>query len=565
MRRLVWIAVLVAACTPGQTGTVPEPETSVEILRDIQLADDARFPERDGQLVDVEVYEDRLVFVYSGPPAIRLEPGQVVAGTRGGGYLRRLVTVAELEPTRFEAATVHAELGELILDGHFIVRMRPRQNSFEVEGDIGSTTEALDGAISLFTPEVRNVSCNGSEMGSVTFTPVFDLDLDADIEIDLRTDWSRIIPRGELHSARFELYGGLEAGLDIATTRSTSISCEWDLLGYYARRIGGQVPKTKWTTVVPVGPIAIPITHTIEPTFSVSVGGSVQTGATTKSMRGSIGLRAGAQYTREAGWQPIWQPSRSGSVNLTVSEPGSLSVTGSASGGIGYIARLFNAVGPGVSLTPGVTGTFTVSSDRCTWNAEVSAGVNLNLYAQLRVPVIDYKVAEVQGSQSLVRATVAQGMGTFPWCADAGMAPLDGGMPSMPMDGGTGGGDGGTPPMSMDGGTGDGGTGGDDGGSDPCSGASTCQDCNAIIGCGYCVATGRCLRDARRGECPASLWQDSPSECEVCSGHGSCSECVRDAFCGWCASSGRCLTAESGGAPPEPCADWNFSAVESCR
>ncbi|MEQ8457014.1 MAG: hypothetical protein RLO52_26245 [Sandaracinaceae bacterium] len=547
-RKLLTLAAIagLTSCTPGSSGPPAEddPEVEVEILREIQLTQNARLPEsRDGSLVDVEVFEDRLVFIYEGTPKLALESGHVVSGVLHGGYLRRLVERRELSPERIEWTTEHAELGELIGDGHFIVHMRPGDgdDSFVLrtgDGDVGASTEPLDSGWSLLTPEVRNISCGGGRTGTVTFDPRFDMDADADIEIDLRWSFGRFyIPRGELHYARFELMGSIAPGITIETSESTAVSCAWSLTSFLRER-GVGVPKREWVTTFPVGPVPVAVTHTIEPSFDITVGGSVETGASTMSADVTLGFRAGAVYDREGGWRGIWDPQRSGSVSLTASEPGTLTVTAGAGGAVGYLAKLYDTAGPGVSLGPSMTGNFRVLPDRCTWEADASAGLGVTVRAKLDIPAFDYTLAEYSHSENLVSAQIAMSMGTFPWCEDGGTP--DGGMPM---------GDGGGP-------------------SDPCEAAgATCQTCNETAGCGFCATTGTCMSDARATECGSDLdWQDGPSECEPCTGYGSCGACVGDAFCGWCASAGRCMTAESGGAPPEPCDDWQYSITPAmCR
>ncbi|MEC7522530.1 MAG: hypothetical protein VYE22_21760 [Myxococcota bacterium] len=545
LRKLLALVALagVTSCTPGSSSPSgdEEPEVDVEILRPIQLTQNARLPEsQDGHLVDVEIHDDRLVFVYDGAPKVALESGDVVSGVLHGGYLRRLMDRRELAPGRIEWTTEHAELGELIGDGHFVVHLRPGDGdeSFVLRtegGDVGSSSEALDSGWSLLTPEVRNISCGGGRTGTVTFDPRFDMDADADIEIDMRWSFGRFyIPRGELHYARFELMGSIAPGITLETSQSTAVSCMWSLTSYLESR-GVGVPKREWVTTFPVGPVPVAVTHTISPTFDITVGGSVETGASTMSADVTLGFRAGAVYDRSGGWRAIWDPTRTGSVSLTASEPGTLSVTAGAGGGVGYLAKLYDVAGPGVSLGPSMSGTFRVLPDRCEWNADASAGLGVTVRARLDIPAFDYTLAEFTHSENLVSAQTATAMGTFPWCEDGGMP---------------------------DAGAGDGGT------SDPCEAAgSTCETCNATAGCGFCAPTGTCMSDSRATECGSDLdWQDGPSECEACGGYGACGDCVGDAFCGWCASSGRCMTAESGGAPPEPCDDWQYSITPAmCR
>ncbi|MCB9593343.1 MAG: hypothetical protein H6719_11485 [Sandaracinaceae bacterium] len=559
--RTLAILTIAAAtsCTPGRATPGDPPETQVDILRDIQLTDNARLPEEDGHLIDVEIFSNRLAFIYDGAPADELHENQVVSGVLHGGYLRRITAVRNPYEdaeghTRVEVTTVPAELGELILDGHFIVHMRPREGAFvTVDDDVGGAMAPLEGSFSLLPVDFgHNVECAAEGSRTVEFDPRFDLDADADVEIDLRIGlgpW--LIPRGELHYARFELSGSVSPGITIETSDSVGVSCSWDLLAALEER-GVPIPKREWVTTFAVGPVPVIITHTIEPSLSISASGSVETAATTMTADATIGFRTGAEYTQVTGWRTIWEPRREGSVTLTPGQPGTLSVSAGVSGGVGYLAKLYDVAGPGIGLSPGITGTF--SADLCEWEADLSAGLDLNLNARLDIPAFDYTLAEYTATQSLLTATIAEANGTFPFdmCMDAGMDP----------DGGTVGGDGGMPPPP-----GDGGPPGDAGPAGVCGSASGCQACNAIDGCGYCQSTGTCMNDSEQGSCPGgtAAWQDGLAECMDCSSYGSCGACLGDAFCGWCGGGGGCMTAEVGGAAPDTCSGgWVYTSVSLC-
>lgn len=558
--RIGTLLVLATAtsCTPGRATPGELPETRVEILRELQLTENAFLPEEDGRLIDVEIYADRLAFIYDGPPKDELRENQIVSGIRNGGYLRRITAVRTPREDldghiRVEVTTVPAELGELILDGHFIVHMRPREGAFvEVGDDIGGAMAPLEGGFSLLPVDLGgNVECAGAGSREVTFSPRFDLDADADIEIDLRVGlgpW--LIPRGELHYARFELMGSVAPGITIETSDSVGISCSWDLLATLEDR-GVPIPKREWVTTFAVGFVPVIVTHTIEPSFSINASGMVGTGGTTMTADATIGFRTGAEYTPATGWRTIWEPRREGNVSMTPSEPGTVSVSAGVSGGVGYLAKLYDVAGPGIGLSPGATGTFT--ADGCEWEADLTAGLDLNLNARLDIPAFDYTLAEFTATQSLLSATIAEANGTFPIAAC-----MDAGTP----DGGTVGGDGGTPPPP-----GDAGPPGDGGSSGACGAAMGCQACNEIEGCGYCESTGECMNDSQQGSCPGgtTAWMDGLAECRDCSSYGSCGDCLGDAFCGWCGGGGGCMTAEVGGAAPDSCSGgWVYTSVSLC-
>ncbi|MCA9605072.1 MAG: hypothetical protein KC619_05735, partial [Myxococcales bacterium] len=274
-----------------------------------------------------------------------------------------------------------------------------------------------------------------------------------------------------------------------------------------------------------------------------------------------IGFRTGAEYTPATGWRTIWEPRRDGSVTMTPSEPGTVTVTAGASGGVGYLAKLYDVAGPGIALSPGATGTF--EADGCEYSADLTAGLDLNLNARLDIPAFDYTLAEYTATQSLLSATIAETSGVFPIaaCTDAGPMDPDAGTPTGTDAGTPTGTDAGTPTGT------DGGAPADGGSSATCGAASGCQACNEIDGCGYCESTGECMNDSQAGSCPGgtSAWKDGLAECRDCSSYGDCTSCLGDAFCGWCGGGGGCMTAEVGGAGPDTCSGgWVYTSTSLC-
>src|SRR5689334_10125989 len=112
---------------PGCSGdpAAPDPTptdagfSSVEVIRPIELTEQARQPENDPGLEDVEVFPDRLIFHLQASSTLSLEPGNVVSGVKGNGYLRKIRGVVQRTETLLEVTTDPAELVDLIADGAF--------------------------------------------------------------------------------------------------------------------------------------------------------------------------------------------------------------------------------------------------------------------------------------------------------------------------------------------------------------------------------------------------------------------------------------------------------------
>lgn len=186
------IALALAACSSSPPE--PGPEQTVEVLREVELTARGRTPENDPALTDVEVYEGRLVFRYSGAPTVDLGPidlgdlgtfNPVVAGVQGGGYLREILSIREVSPGVFEAMTGPAYLTDYIARGHFRVHHDPRPTSWGAGENVA--TAALEGSVTLLPVEL-NDACEFSSGGSVDVTPILDLDVDFDIDINIDVD-----------------------------------------------------------------------------------------------------------------------------------------------------------------------------------------------------------------------------------------------------------------------------------------------------------------------------------------------------------------------------------------
>lgn len=92
---------------------------------------------------------------------------------------------------------------------------------------------------------------------------------------------------------------------------------------------------------------------------------------------------------------------------------------------------------------------------------------------------------------------------------------------------------------------------------DPCaSDGTTCDDCSARVGCGFCADDGSCRSDFLEGTC--TDWRAAWFECVDCDAITDCGECATNG-CGWCASNDSCMAARSGGGPLRPCEDWHYT------
>lgn len=499
MGRLALLVVLVsslAGCTsddsPDGPGVRRGAEPALTIYRPPVLRDEARHPDLDSSLASVEVFPDRLLFTYRGAPDSPPAVGEVVAGTRDGGYLRRILEVTELSPERFELGTESAYLVDYFADVHFRAVFEPPTDVW-VEGDgIGARSDALGGSVNLIKTEVApgcDLESGAVEVGA-DFMPSFEMEVDI--------SW-----REGLKEFRFLVGGDLELFTALRSGEAT-LGCSWE-------RTFESLQK-EFTSTFAIGFVPVVVTHTLVPEGKYSLSGSVQVPQVEFEARGGVGFTGGAIY-QDGSWTPVSDGSRRGSVSFDIEEGGNVTITSRLTAGVNYQAKLYDLAGPQMNLGPYVEGQ--AMSDLCMWNANADVGLQLNIGARADIPIIDYSLAEYNsGNIDVLSGTFWSDEGTWPWCADGAMPEVDGGT------------------VSMDGGAGD-----------PCEAFSDCDSCtaNTDVACGWCE--GSCISETRAGECSGEF-QDSRSSCVDCASFGDCGSCVPNGYCGWCPGMG-CLNDES--------------------
>jgi len=67
--------------------------------------------------------------------------------------------------------------------------------------------------------------------------------------------------------------------------------------------------------------------------------------------------------------------------------------------------------------------------------------------------------------------------------------------------------------------------------------ASNCDACNAVLGCGWCSGSNRCVDVNTAGQCPGLIAHTCPISCLS---YRSCESCVGNTACGWCPANGNC-------------------------
>lgn len=267
------LALLALGAGASCTSTALESSTA-------QISDDVNVLEREPG-VDVTVERDRLVFPY-GEDVAGVAPGQVLVSGRGGGFLRRAVSV-EQDGADLVVATEPATLTDAIIDGEVgeSVEMGPTADDGPWAGawggdgmggfavGLGGTTIVANGDISVTVPE-----------GRFDFTPHMDFALD--------------IERRRLKTFRLVASGDVDATLAMDVRIQN---------GYAAGRYQVPVWKTEKMFMQMVG--VVPIVEMVG--LKLGVGVQVDAmGAAHTSFGGSLhaSIAAGARF--EAGeWHAV--------------------------------------------------------------------------------------------------------------------------------------------------------------------------------------------------------------------------------------------------------------------
>ncbi len=168
----LFIVTAIGGCAIDPTAVTDDDdvdETPAGTSQDeVVIHEDVVILDEDPCLMSVDVPEDRetLVFEFSCDPAISgIEPGKIVVGSAGGGFLRRVVS-AEIDGPIVTAFTEEASLNEAVIQGDLHVSMGEAERALI---DLGNTTlygDQLFGSFTLFR----------LEEASLDITPLLDID-----------------------------------------------------------------------------------------------------------------------------------------------------------------------------------------------------------------------------------------------------------------------------------------------------------------------------------------------------------------------------------------------------
>lgn len=274
--RLVVVAMLVGCADPGD----------VE-LAEVELAERTVLPELLPGFVSAEPTDGRLVLVFTEDVA--LAPGDVVVGAAGGGYVRRILSVAR-DGGRLVAETEDATLVEAVRRGGFA-------RTIDLAAELTPSGESLRSGGVRTVDLARTVITGGRhegapsrvaiERGTLALAPVVEV--------------AGELAGGQL--ARFEAIAdvGFDLELDVrAELRGDA--------GPFAGEVDVNGPEPLWTQpfVIDLGPVPVAGAFELDLVAEVAVEGHAE-GQAAFGIRLAGGLRVGATWD-DGAWRPVWIP-----------------------------------------------------------------------------------------------------------------------------------------------------------------------------------------------------------------------------------------------------------------
>jgi hypothetical protein len=367
----------------------PTPDVSSEIARPIRLTDQALLPETLATFRQIAVQPDALSLELGAEDAARIQPGSVLAGRLGGGYLRRVVDVVVEPDGTLRVSTVPAELTELIADGHFVLRaaaLPPQAFRIGLPGPPPPAPPAPHA-----TGEI------------VEITPAYDFTPELDLEIDIDFDEQTLRP--VLRYARVGVSGELTLSTTLASHGTLHGRCEADLLA-------ALMPVT-WTTHFALGLLPITVRHHLGPSLTVALDLLLE-GGVSATASVTVNLSAGLEYTCGR-WQDIaWASDVSGDFDVEPTARGTL--TASLTPALGYEIELLGLASASVGIRSDLVGRVSADLVECSWDASLDASVTAYAHAHVDLPLVG-PLVDIDEERVLWSDNLASGEGELPICS----------------------------------------------------------------------------------------------------------------------------------------------------
>lgn len=292
--------ILAGAPTPAETAT-PEPTSTFVPAGDVVIPDTTKVLTATTLLNLAAVSEDQSVYTFSGTTdqLASLQQGDVIVGISDlapAGFLRKVESVSA-EGDQVEVQTRQATLAEAIETGSLSLTQELRPA--DVRGShvrpgvqlVSASLEQIDEQKQyLWTIDLVHVLLYDADGNEGTTGD--QIRADGSIRFNIGLDFRLRITGFELRE--FYLAGSAAEYADIRISGNAKL-----LDKHLSKSVGSYVLNA---ILVPIGPVPVWIT----PILNIEVGldGTASIGIEA-GVEQELGLRAGIQYTKQTGWKPI--------------------------------------------------------------------------------------------------------------------------------------------------------------------------------------------------------------------------------------------------------------------
>jgi len=380
------------------------------------IGDNTRTPEQDGNLIDVVVRGDTVCLCYKpGATKPTYSPGVVIVGTKGGSYLKKVVSTSVRGDT-LVVTTTQACLTDafqrlkidttvaLIPESTYVESLAFRESTKDAHGR-SCEVHITSGPVHIipllggrFEVKVANVRRELWESGVLSAFVQFDtvayvekVDFQLSIDIDTFT---------------LSYFRAAATSTDSLRLRGASIGLEASISKEVERKLGGVIFGVILIPI-PIPPFCIPVTLETNLYAGFTADLTVTSPCTAANdVFGNLSCEIGAEYTN-GGWNPIWQLTTGGSASGCMGP--ATSVTADLQGYLkGTLeTKIFAVAGPYFYVTPYQYDEIAYPPLNYDLGLGIAAGIGVKVEI-LSWKLVDYDHAFVDSRLSLCHPAIDQ-------------------------------------------------------------------------------------------------------------------------------------------------------------
>lgn len=323
-----------------------------------------------------------------GSPAPTIEPGKVIVGAQGPGFLRRVSSVST-SGDEITVITTPASLTDVVERGSF-------QTTVQMTEPAGSPGSLQDGSADVqYGPLQADYLASGVSVSAAGLS-LSDTDLCKELLNGNCPDWLKLtIPSGSI---------GFEPGLDIDgsiddgeiktfhTIATGALSLDLSVRAEATKEFTASGDKklaevskrfVAWIGSFPVvGKVTM--SYTVGYSATAKLKTTYETGATVTTQ-----VDAGARYAAATGWEGVWDTSLQ-------TQPKTTEWTAQADGEVRIFVRphlevvFYEVVGPYIDVEPWLKGEAHVGTQQC--ELKVSAGIDSKI--GMKIEILDFSLGD---------------------------------------------------------------------------------------------------------------------------------------------------------------------------